>query len=608
METLQNLLKNKGNDSKSLKDLFKSKKLIVPSYQRAYSWEETQLKQFISDILEIGNKNYYFGHFILEEKSDSFEIIDGQQRITTFILFAMVCKLFGAADAEDYSRKFETVNYDQGAFLLIQNVIQNSNVDKEISISSGEPQTLSLKRILFALNYFKNLFSNKGKDKIWLDKSNINQYLNALTQAHVSTHITESKVVSVQIFELQNTRGIKLNLIEKVKSKLMKNIYLNSEIDKNLINIERIQNDFAVIYKWEESLIGNGFRGELTLEDVLFHHLRMVDDGTKLRKNDKNLFNSPIKYGNLEDVIIKYIDDQIASKKNEELISYITNLVAKFKESVELVCNILPNTDLSNPLIGDVLILDKSLSIEFFILLYHKQFQKGIEDFELIRFWEKLIFTRDFHDKYYRQWYRDDFERLFNELAQKDLNEVKLILGKYIQNGFRNELMENESLPETVGKYLETHKTNILNNAFNWNQEKMVYLLYKYEIKQNADFYKLRNIMKKGRSIEHILPQEWSWEWIGETDPRNISESGKNKNEIINSLINGIGNLLLISGNENSSINNSHPKTKLYKSCSGGSYDKHNLNKQEWENYENWESIINKRGETLFVFLREFVS
>ncbi len=65
METLQNLLKNKGNDSKSLKDLFKSKKLIVPSYQRAYSWEETQLKQFISDILEIGNKNYYFGHFIL---------------------------------------------------------------------------------------------------------------------------------------------------------------------------------------------------------------------------------------------------------------------------------------------------------------------------------------------------------------------------------------------------------------------------------------------------------------------------------------------------------------------------------------------------------------
>ena len=75
----------------TLGDLFNGKKLRVPSYQRAYAWEEPQLVQFVSDLLSTG-KEYYYGHFILEENSDSFKIIDGQQRITTFILFLLICR------------------------------------------------------------------------------------------------------------------------------------------------------------------------------------------------------------------------------------------------------------------------------------------------------------------------------------------------------------------------------------------------------------------------------------------------------------------------------------------------------------------------------------
>ena len=105
----------------TLSDLFCGKKLRVPSYQRAYAWEEPQLKQFVSDILEIKKGKYYYGHFILEENLDSFEIIDGQQRVTTFILFLMVCRLFGKNDLDKYINNFETVDYDQSAFKTIQN-------------------------------------------------------------------------------------------------------------------------------------------------------------------------------------------------------------------------------------------------------------------------------------------------------------------------------------------------------------------------------------------------------------------------------------------------------------------------------------------------------
>ena len=71
-------------------------------------------------------------------------------------------------------------------------------------------------------------------------------------------------------------------------------------------------------------------------------------------------------------------------------------------------------------------------------------------------------------------------------------------------------------------------------------------------------------------------------------------------------MINGLGNLLLITGSENSTQSNKHPKEKEYSSCSGGSYREHNSKKEKWENYQNWQTIINDRGENIFEFLKTF--
>lgn len=91
---------------KNLGELFDDSNVLnikVPSYQRAYSWEEKQLEQFIGDVLEIREKKgYYFGHFIFENENNSFYVIDGQQRITTYILFLITC------DSLTNSSKFKT--------------------------------------------------------------------------------------------------------------------------------------------------------------------------------------------------------------------------------------------------------------------------------------------------------------------------------------------------------------------------------------------------------------------------------------------------------------------------------------------------------------------
>lgn len=603
IENLENLKK-----SEVLISLFKIPgKLVVPSYQRAYAWRDEQLKQFVSDMLEMkGKGNYYYGHFILEGTTEEgFDIIDGQQRITTFVLFLMVCRLLKSNCDEDYIEKFETVDYDKIAFDIIKKELKG--IDKEWKKEDFKFQgelTLSIERILFALNYFRKLFSLE-KSELSLNLSEIDDYVKVLAEAHISTHITSSKALAVQIFELQNTRGIKLNLIEKVKSKLMKAIYINADLEKKNNLIAIIQRNFAQIYQLEESACSNAFRGELTLEDILLHHLRMVDDGSKLSKNDKNLFNSPSKKMDKEKSILGYLDTQISEKTPLIAVEYIISLVEKFKESVELVSKELPSYDINNHLIGDVLILDKSLSLEFFILLHHKRLKASFELISSIRSWEKLLFTRDFHDKYHGKQYRDDFEEMFREIShisnEKDLDEI---LSKYLNTGFRQDLIK-KGLSETVEAYIKLNEKNILNNAFHWWQEKMVYLLYKYEIKDSKNIEDMRKIMKGGRSIEHILPQEWSQNWIADYEKKDTQMRQELSNKI-NSFINGIGNLLLITKSENSSLSNKHPKEKCYKSCAGGYYETHNLQSEKWEDHTEWENIIADRGNKIFNFLLDF--
>lgn len=279
---------------KKLEDIFfNANKITVPPYQRAYAWEEKQLNQFINDLLDIDGKEYYYGHFIFEEESKSnYEVIDGQQRLTTFILFLMICQTYDTSNNEKIKSlisKFYTVEYDSFNFNLIKENIQYKE-DKyeyfDFKIDNLDSiHTLSIERMMFALNFFKKLFK---EEKLKVNK--IDSYFNTLLNAHISVHSTKSKAVAVQIFELQNTRGINLSLFEKVKAKLMKAVYLELNENSKTI-IDRIQDEFSEIFKYEEKLDTNNFRGDLHLDEILLYHLRIIDEGLKLKENNPDFWN-----------------------------------------------------------------------------------------------------------------------------------------------------------------------------------------------------------------------------------------------------------------------------------------------------------------------------
>ena len=130
--------------STTINKMLAGNKIFVPTYQRAYSWDtefdssktQKHVNVFLTDLEDYIKSSvstpYYFGHFLFEEKSDgSYGVIDGQQRLTTIVIFlsALFTKLKSIRTlTEDdeviyenmIKRKsnyiFSTVSYDNQSF------------------------------------------------------------------------------------------------------------------------------------------------------------------------------------------------------------------------------------------------------------------------------------------------------------------------------------------------------------------------------------------------------------------------------------------------------------------------------------------------------------
>ena len=80
---------------KSVRELFEEQTpYIVPIYQRNFAWEYAQIEQLVRDVEDAQkedekNENkdgYFLGNLIVMKKSDGYEVVDGQQRLTALYL------------------------------------------------------------------------------------------------------------------------------------------------------------------------------------------------------------------------------------------------------------------------------------------------------------------------------------------------------------------------------------------------------------------------------------------------------------------------------------------------------------------------------------------
>src|SRR3972149_2663793 len=88
---------------------YEKRRVVVPQFQRGYSWEKTHVATFWTDLLEFHNhshspnraEKYFLGPIVILPQNDRIILLDGQQRLATatilFSVFRDIARGIGGA-------------------------------------------------------------------------------------------------------------------------------------------------------------------------------------------------------------------------------------------------------------------------------------------------------------------------------------------------------------------------------------------------------------------------------------------------------------------------------------------------------------------------------
>ena len=232
----------------------------VPDYQRAYSWDtatdggDKQVNVFLADLedyLRSGNTNnpYYIGHFLFEELGNGeYAVIDGQQRLTTIIIFvsAALARIKSQRElseaelnlGEDLIKRrsayhFSTVGYDNRLF--------RDYVIDRVKTDHNGIETTSAERIVAAYDFF-------GKKLQKMDIEHIEQLMWAAVNAICTTHVVTGEAEAVQMFIFQNNRGKRPSRLEVIKAQFMYAIHVYG-CEQAEAMLQEVKSRFETIYR-----------------------------------------------------------------------------------------------------------------------------------------------------------------------------------------------------------------------------------------------------------------------------------------------------------------------------------------------------------------------
>ncbi len=185
---------------------------IIPLYQRAYAWEDKQLTQLVEDIEDVAeDANYYIGSLIVSEQNGRYEVVDGQQRLTSLYLLlnclgikAKPTLTFACREKSNYTlRNIEELLLENRSKLDMDRI--EPGIQRGIKILSHE-----LERADFDKESFIKKLSKVIVYRIEVpENTDLNRY-----------------------FEIMNTRGEQLEQHDILKATLMS--YLNDDAEKGL--------------------------------------------------------------------------------------------------------------------------------------------------------------------------------------------------------------------------------------------------------------------------------------------------------------------------------------------------------------------------------------
>lgn len=508
----------------SLNTLFADRVFRIPKYQRYYSWGQKQRQDLFSDIsqiFELNKKSVDRDHFMAtivcyktnevkavgSKEYRMYDIVDGQQRLTTLIILLKAIQLKLAAGEEKDELNKIIVKSDGNIILL-----QTNNTNKHIFnnyIRNGEiPKKCDLKTHADR-NLYAGIKESQQFVENWYDKNTeiLSLFRVIRNKLGFVVYDTDDPRVVYSVFEVLNSRGLVVDWLDKCKSSLMGLSFEKAKSDDSRNAFINELND----------LWGNIY-SEIAQYPIPGHEIIRVTatlyNGTESGKPQK------------AESALSSLKDACSSP--EDTIKVSNQILEVAKKLVELRASVYlsPVTDILQARVLAVAIyLTDSLSEN--------------EKIKVLNQWEKVtfriygIFGKDSRYKV------GDYVRLANNIMNKAseasrYSEIMAAIRK-IGEGYPIEQAIDEGLKDK--------------DVYDCNQENIRYILWRYEEHLareagkgaivNEEFKKtIWETRTANETIEHIMPQnpEPGGAWEGKViDKLNYSH-----------VVNGIGNLILL--------------------------------------------------------------
>ncbi|SMA53289.1 DUF262 domain-containing protein [Helicobacter pylori] len=300
----------------------------IPIYQRPYQWTEENCEKLLDDLFEYfeyyekdGKSDYFCGSLVLvksdpNSKTETYDIVDGQQRLSTFILLAKVLAALYSErlteESKDYLQESVITKYGKKDRLNFNAMGFNSKKDFQYALTSFNDVPINNNKN----NYLKNAICLKN----YLKKKeieDINDFIEWLYFKVVFITITcPDADKALRIFNVLNARGLPLHAIDVFKVELL----------KKLAN-KKDQEEF--VPRWND-LSQKCSDNDLKIETLFSWYLTYLNPVTSKEKTEKrlvtwfkNLNKTPLEYlKGVEDFYNAYCEVLEMQDWHAHLLSY----------------------------------------------------------------------------------------------------------------------------------------------------------------------------------------------------------------------------------------------------------------------------------------------
>ncbi|WRF73689.1 DUF262 domain-containing protein [Helicobacter pylori] len=296
----------------------------IPIYQRPYQWTEENCEKLLDDLFfnyeDDRESDYFCGSLVLiainkDSKATTYDIVDGQQRLSTFILLAKVLTTLYSdrltEESKDYLQESLITKYGKKDRLNFNAIGFNSKKDFQYALTSFNDAPINNNKN----NYLKNAVCLKN----YLRKKeieDINDFIEWLYFKVVFITITcPDADKALRIFNVLNARGLALNATDIFKGELLKHAK------------EHEREEF--VSRWN-ALSQKCSDNDLTIETLFSWYLDYLNPVTSKEKMEKrlvtwfkNLNKTPLEYlKGVEDFYNAYCEVLEMQDRHAHLLSY----------------------------------------------------------------------------------------------------------------------------------------------------------------------------------------------------------------------------------------------------------------------------------------------